>query len=132
MAVQKNSPQVFAPGQALQDGSLLNKILANPGYSTDYGETATGANLAGALQLAAQITQLAVVAANTGVALAALTAGQSQDIYNDGANPLTVYALAGYTIDGAASVPLANAKRCRYTCLAPGIIESAQLGAVSA
>lgn len=77
------------------------------------------------------------VCANSGdaVTLAALTPGQSQTIYNDGAQPAKVFPASGMAIDGGsanASVPLANAKRCKYQCIATNVIISAQLGVVSA
>lgn len=135
MAVFKSSPQPLQPGQRLADDDTLNLFLGNPSKSMASGLVATGANAAGALPLAAAINQFATVAANTGAMLAVIVPGGQQDIYNDGANPLTVYAPAGATIDGGAaggSVPLANAKRCSYICMSPGVYESAQLGAVSA
>lgn len=134
MAVLNSVPQPFAPGQALQDGSKLNAALASPAWSVTSGLVAIGTTLATALGLTSAINQMATVAANTGVALANLIPGQFQDIYNDGASPLTVYS-ANATIDGTAGatgVALANTKRCRYTCISPGVYESAQLGAVSA
>ena len=76
--------------------------------------------------------------ANSGdaVTLPALSPGQSEVVYNDGAHPASVFPNGGSdTIDGGsggASVALANAKRCRYTCVAANTIISAQLGAVSA
>ena len=135
MAASATSPQPFQSGPRLIDGSDLNKNFAFPARSVAYNQIATGATNLTALPCNSSITQFSTVAANTGALLAALTPGQWQDIYNDGASPLTVYAGAAYTIDGTAGtvgVALANAKRCRYTCLAVGVIESAQLGAVSA
>lgn len=75
--------------------------------------------------------------ANSGdaVTLAALTPGQSQIIYNDGANPAKVFPATGGNIDGAganAAVTLTNAKRAIFTCFATNVIISAQLGVVSA
>lgn len=92
---------------------------------------------AGGLALTKRINRI-TVCANSGdaVTLPALSAGQSVEVYNDGANPAKVFPNgASDTIDGGAggaSVPLANAKRCLYTCVAANTIISAQLGAVSA
>lgn len=134
MALLISVPQPYAiSGPHLISGSSLNTNFANPAVSSGYNLTATGAALASALLLTTALCQFSTVAANTGAALAAMKPGQSQVIFNDGASPLTVYALnANYTIDGAASVPLANGKRCVYFCVSPGIIISAQLGVVSA
>lgn len=132
MALFQAAPSPLQPGQRLADDDTLNAFLSLPSVSVTSGQVATGVALADAVPMTSAITQFATVAANTGGALAALIPGQYQDVYNDGASPLTVYARSGYLVDGAASVPLANAKRCRYTCIAPGVIESAQLGAVSA
>lgn len=132
MALTKLVPQPFEPGKRLEDGSQLNAVLANPAVSVTAGESAAGAAAAAAVPLFAAINQLATVAAATGALLAALTPGQSQVVFNDGANSVTIYARSGYTIDGAANVPLANAKRCIYYCVSPGVIISAQLGVVSA
>lgn len=135
MALFQSTPQPFTPGARLEDGSQINSVLAIPQVSMTSGQTATGATQATAVPMTSAITQFATVAANTGGILANLVAGQAQDAYNDGASPLTVYPPLGGNIDGAGvnvGVPLANAKRCRYTCTSPGIFESAQLGAVSA
>ena len=76
--------------------------------------------------------------ANSGdaVTLPALTAGQSVEVFNDGANPMKVFPNgASDTIDGGsggASVTLTNAKRAKFICVAANTIISAQLGAVSA
>ncbi len=134
MTVTTSTPQPFPPGQALQNGSDLNAALAAPAWSVAAGLVAAGVALASALQLRTTINQFATVGAATGAALANLIPGQFQDVYNDGASALTVYS-AFATIDGTAGatgVALANAKRCRYTCVSPGVVESAQLGAVSA
>lgn len=90
----------------------------------------------GALALTKQINQVSTVAnASDAVALAALTPGQWQDVYNDGAHAMAVWPASGQNIDGAGAntaVTLTNAKRCRYTCVATNTIESSQLGVVSA
>ncbi len=125
-------PQPFVPGQRLADNNELNAFLSLPGVSVTYNEVAAGTTLADATPLRTAITQLATVAAATGVALASLTPGKSQVIYHNGASTLTVYAPSGYLVDGAASVSLSAAARCVYTCIAPGVIISALLGAVSA
>ena len=124
----------FIAGFRLIDGNDLNSASSLTRGSVESGIVATGTTIADAYQLAAGISQVATAAANTGVKLANLNIGESQDVYNDGANPLVVYS-ANATIDGTAGatgVALANAKRCRYTRMTAANIESAQLGAVSA
>ena len=134
MTVFKSSPQPFAPGLALQDGSVLNAQAALIQGSMSSGLVAAGTTFATALQLTSSFNQLATAAANSGVILPAMVPGQTVTVYNDGASPVTVYA-TGPTIDGTAGatgVALANAKRCSYTMISTTAIESAQLGAVSA
>lgn len=136
MTVTKITPAPFAPGLALQDGSALNAALAADASSVSAGLVAAGNSFATALQLTSVVNQFATVAAGQGAILQlTLIPGGYNNVYNDGASPLTVYAPLGWTIDGVAGavgVPLANAKRCNYTMISPGVIESAQLGAVSA
>lgn len=135
MALSNSVPQTFPPGQALQDGSALNSALANPKVSTTYNQTATGTTQLTAVPISSQVTQFSTVAANTGGQLQCNTPGASQEVYNDGANTLKVYPPAGMVIDAVAAdgaVSLSAAARCRYTCMAPGYIISALLGATSA
>lgn len=105
--------------------SVTNAITAST-TQTQVGGTA----------LTTQINRI-TTCANSGdaVTLAALTAGQSQTIYNDGANPAKVFPASGMAIDGGsanAAVTLTNAKRAIFTCVAANVIISAQLGVVSA
>lgn len=125
----------FLAGFRLIDGTDLNSAFASPQRSVESGIVATGADRSDAYALRANVSQLATVAAGTGVLLNALPIGGFQDVYNDGANPVQVYAAGALTIDGTAGavgVALANAKRCRYTRMTATNYESAQLGAVSA
>ncbi len=70
------------------------------------------------------------------VTMPALAAGNSVVIFNNGAQPASVFPDgASDTIDGGsggAAVTLTNGKRCIYFCLATNTIISAQLGVVSA
>jgi len=130
-------PSVFQRlGPALRSGQELNAAFSYPFTSSEYGIVALGATQATAFQLRAGLNQLATVAANTGVKLPQPSPGEFVVVFNDGANPLTVYPYAGELIDGAVSVPLANAKRCIYFCFMndAGVLlwESAQLGVASA
>lgn len=144
---------VAAPGQLLVDttnGAIYMNVntLASPTWSLKAGgidqtTVATGLTasttqtLAGALALTAKINVVATSATSgNAVKLAALLPGQSQTIYNKGANPIKVFpAAAGYAIDGGsagAAVTLANALRAVFTCTDVNVIVSAQLGVVSA
>jgi hypothetical protein len=55
------------------------------------GLTATGTTLVTALDLVADTNVLGTVASGTGVSLASCEIGDSQEIYNGGANAVTVY-----------------------------------------
>ena len=137
MAATSSTPQLFAPGEALQDGSALNAALAAGiigGVAA--GQIALGTNLATAFPLLQTITEFTTVAAGTGAALRALQPGQQQIVFNQGGGQtLTVYPNStAYTIDAGAAgagVSLSNNNRCTYLCVAPGVIISAQLGAAS-
>jgi len=93
--------------------------------------------IAGGTPLKGEVNEVSTVA-NSGdaVTLLALQPGQSQAVFNDGANPLAVYpASVSYAIDGGsagAAATLTNAKRAVFFCTAANIIKSAQLGVASA
>lgn len=76
-------------------------------------------------------------AANSGdaVTLPALAAGESVEVFNDGANPIKVFPNAGTdvidAVSAGGSVTLTNALRCKFFCTAAGVIKSAKLGATS-
>lgn len=92
---------------------------------------------AGGTAMTKRVNRFTTVASsgNAGT-LPALAVGQSVEVYNDGANPMSVFPNgASNTIDGGsggAAVTLTNTKRARFTCVATNTIISAQLGAVSA
>jgi len=97
--------------------------------------TAAGTTRGDALTLAAQVNNITTAAASTGVVLPAGVAGDIFIIENAGANLIQVYGNGSDTIDGVAGatgVPLTNALRCMYICVATNTIISAQLGVVSA
>lgn len=100
--------------------------------------TAAGTTRADALALTAARNHVTTAALNTGVVLpasATVGVGGHVVIYNDGVNPIKVYAAGSDTIDGTAGstgVTLSNAKRCEYFVIASGAFLSAQLGATSA
>jgi hypothetical protein len=96
--------------------------------------TAAGTTRADALALTAQINNVTTAASGTGVILPAAVVGQIVIIENAGANLIQVYGAGSDTIDGVAAttgVPLTNAKRCMYICVAAATYISAQLGVVS-
>ena len=94
------------------------------------GLTATGSTQATALALSANFNQFTVVAASTGAVLPAVAAapmlgvsnGDSIEVFNQGANALSVYPPAGSSINGltvntAISVPIN--KGARFIQLSP-------------
>ena len=99
--------------------------------------TAAGSSRTDALQLAAQENVVATATSGTGVILPSATAvgvGGSVIVFNDGANPIKVYATGSETIDGTAGatgVTLTNALRCEYYLTTTLKWKSAKLGATS-
>lgn len=127
-----NTNTLASPTWSSQGGSSIEQQTVVTGITASATQT-----LAGATALTARINRVNTSAASgNAVKLAALLPGQSQTIYNDGANPIKVFpAAAGVTIDGGsagASVTLTNALRAVFTCTATNVVISAQLGAVSA
>lgn len=76
--------------------------------SVDTGLVSRGTNQATALQLNAQWNEIANVPLASGVLLQALQPGQSQTVFNQGANALNIYPPPGMRID-ALGVNLAYA-----------------------
>lgn len=100
--------------------------------------TAAGSTRTDALAVTKARNRLTTAATGTGVVLpasATVGVGGHVIVYNDGAQPIKVYAAGSDTIDGTAGstgVTLSNTKRCEYFVIASGAFISAQLGAVSA
>lgn len=135
MALTNSTPQPFSGFLGSPNGDDISRALADPQVGVTAGQTAVGAARASAVVLGTAWTQLGTVAASTGALLLPAVPGTARTVFNDGASPLTVYASGSDTIDGVAGVtgvPLANAKRCVFFCVAPGTWVSAQLGVVSA
>lgn len=127
-----NSNTLLSPTWSVQGGAAIEQQSVATGLVASATQT-----LAGALALTAKINRVNTSAASgNAVKLAALLPGQSQTIFNDGANPIKVFpAAAGVTIDAAAAgaaVTLTNGLRATFFCTAANVIESAQLGAASA
>lgn len=81
--------------------------------------TAVGTNLATALALTGVINRVSTAALSTGVSLPTPEAGAEITIINDGANPITVYAKTGQTVNGAASTTITNAKASKFVGSSP-------------
>jgi hypothetical protein len=115
--------------------SITTSALNTPSVAAGLTASVTQTQV-GALALTKQTNQISTCAhSGDAVRLAALTPGQYQDVYNDGANPMSVFPATSGNIDGAganAAVTLTNAKRCRFTCMAANVIESAQFGVAAA
>lgn len=105
------------------------------GFSTSNALTAVGSARSDALALTSLINNVTTAAASTGVILPAGVIGQAVFVFNAGANTIQVYGAGSDTIDtvaGSTGVPLTNAKRAVYICVAANTFISAQLGVVSA
>ena len=121
--------RAFQSGFRLFNGSDLNDLRnqVNNAFngSTPFpmqvsvatGLTAAGTTQANALPLTKVLNVVSTAAASTGVLLPddlIVGVGGSCTVYNDGANPIKVYATGSDTIDGTAGatgVTLTNAKR---------------------
>ena len=83
--------------------------------------TAAGTNQATALALTNGVNGISTVSAGTGVILSdQARSGDSQVVYNGGANPLKVYPPSGAAINGLATnaaATLATKTACEYHCL---------------
>jgi hypothetical protein len=115
--------------------ALIAGYAAASPASVATGLVGAGNNRATATPMLAVVNVASTVALGTGFVLETLQPGQSQALFNGGANACTVYAAGNSTIDGVAGatgVPLSAGKRCCYRCVAPGVVISAQLGAASA
>jgi hypothetical protein len=116
-------------------GALISGYAAAAPVSVAAGLIAAGNSRATATPLPAIVNVAGSVPLGSGFVLENLQPGQSQSVFNGGANTATVYGVGATTIDGVAGatgVPLSAGKRCRYLCVAPGVVISAQLGAASA
>lgn len=102
--------------------------------------TAVGTDRDTALALTERLNIVTDADTGTGVVLPSSYTIAGSDlpdviIFNDGGEDIQVYAADSDTIDGVAGdtgVPLTDAKRCAYYCVAPTIWVSAQLGVKSA
>ncbi len=137
--VEASSGNTLVAGTlAVTGATTLTGNVTASGYvlqSVGNGLSAAGTTRADATQLAKSRNIISTAAASTGVILPVGVIGMRVSVFNNGANPVQVYASASETIDtvaGATGVPLANAKRADFFFNAANTWISAQLGAVSA
>lgn len=87
--------------------NLISNGILREG-SVETGITAAGTNAGDAYLLSKQINIVSTVASGTGVRLFSVSgSGVHIEVYNDGANNLTLYAAAAGTVNGGASVTVA-------------------------
>ena len=113
-------PDRLPNGYALQDGFVLESLLATPQWQTNYGITAVGtarASTTPVLTLGSNVVTVST-SSNYGVVLPSATAGSVVYFYNaDSANAVTVFATGSDTINGTAGatgVSYAVAKRVLF------------------
>lgn len=95
---------------------LATASSAMPTASLAPGLVATGTNQATALQLAKQWNEIDTTPIGSGVLLQALQPGQSQTVFNQGANALNIYPAPGMKIDAmAVNVAYSLASGLRHT-----------------
>lgn len=139
--------QNFLPsGQTVVDGKgspneILRQLLLafwnRSGKGTgvpvevDANISAAGTTQATATQLAHDWSEVLATAAGAGVKLLNLKAGQSQFVFNGGANALKVYPATGWGIDALAvnaAYSLAAGKTQIFRAVTPTLVRSVQLG----
>lgn len=112
----------------------LNSLFlqaTTPRASVATGLVATGTTQLTALVLTTQWNDFATVAANTGAILQGLAAGQTQQIYNGGANALKIYPPVGCSIDALGTnnaYSLPAGKRQIFSFSTATQLRSTQLG----
>lgn len=133
--------KLVATGAAATLGAITATSIATTGLNTEGVENAITASTTqtrvGGTALTEALNRVTTVAnAGDAVTLPALAAGQSVVVFNDGANPASVFPNgASDAIDGGsagAAVTLTNAKRAVFVCVAANTIVSAQLGVPAA
>ena len=113
-------PDRLPNGYALQDGYVLESLLATPQWQTNYGITAVGtarASTTPVLTLGSNVVTVST-SSNYGVVLPSAVAGSVVYFYNaDSADAVTVFATGSDTINGTAGatgVSYAAAKRVLF------------------
>ena len=112
-------PGTLTPAQIR---NLIASTTINVGSSL-VGQVATGSGLATAFPISVNWIQFSTVAAGTGAVLPAASGvlGQEFEVWNSGANTLTVYAFSGDTINGAGSQTIAASAKLRMVAMNAGI-----------
>jgi len=98
-------PDRLPNGYALQDGSILEGLLATPQWQTNYGITALGTTRASTTPVLSLGSNVVAVStgSNYGVVLPSAVAGSVVYFYNaDAADAVTVFGNASDTINGTA------------------------------
>lgn len=123
------TPPINGPG--LVDGSWLLGLAGGQNYSYQSGLSAAGTTQATGTQLPTNIylIEIDTVAANTGVNLPSCIPGTQMQIYNNGANTLTIYpavannpiTAAQDTINNATSITLASHVATSPACAKAGV-----------
>ncbi len=102
-------------------GSGLNTLTVEAMKDASVGLTATGTVQGDAYEVTTSKAGFSTVAAGTGAILDSdAAAGDSQMIYNGGANALSVYPPSGASINNAAAnaaVLVPSASACEFFCL---------------
>lgn len=102
-------------------GSGLNTLTVASMTDVATGLTATGSDQSGAFEVTTAKAAFSTVAASTGAVLDSDAApGDTQMIYNGGANALTVYPPSGAKINGLATnagILLGTNTACEFYCL---------------
>ena len=107
-------------GHKLFSSGLPPLATAAIGNDVSSGLTATGTNQSTAYSLTAADNEFTTVVSGTGAILYAGTPGDSQTVYNGGANALTVYPPSGSQINGMGTnsgVLIPTATGCLFKCM---------------
>lgn len=128
-----NKDGTFAQSWKYLIQQLWNRTGGGSGIpnTVDNPLAAGGATQATATALTEDLNEIAPVGLGSGVMLSALKPGQSQTVFNNGANPLNVFPQVGVQIDTlGANLPyvLAAGKTQIYSCYGTTEIRSLQLG----
>lgn len=118
-------------GPQLIDGAWLNALAGGTNYSFQSGITAAGTTQATATAIAPGIylVEIDTAAASTGVNLPSCIAGTQMQVYNNGAQTLTIYpavannpiTAAQDTINNATSITLASHVATSPFCAKAGV-----------
>ena len=111
---------MMALGHKLFGSGLRTLQVAAIGNDVESGLTATGTNQATAYALTAADNEFTTVASGTGAVLYGGTPGDSQLVFNGGANTLKIYPPSGSQINGLTTnlgVLIPTGTSCIFKCL---------------